>query len=110
MLNYKFYKKEHLRENFLINRLFKIKNKIVGNFFIIYFLKNNLDFNRIAISVSKKLGNSVERNYYRRIIREIYRKNKHLLNNNYDFLIILKNKPNNYKEATDEIISFFEKL
>jgi|YNPMSStandDraft_1061717.scaffolds.fasta_scaffold00050_37 ribonuclease P protein component len=110
MVNQRFYFKEHLRDNRIINKLIKTKNKFEGNFFLIYYLKNNLNFNQVAISVSKKIGNSVTRNYFKRIIREIYRKNKDLIREKYFFLFILKKIPANYKEAFDEIVEFFKKI
>lgn len=39
----------------------------------IYIVNNNLKFNRLGICVTKKNGNSVERNKLKRWIREAYR-------------------------------------
>ncbi|MCX8058825.1 MAG: ribonuclease P protein component [Spirochaetes bacterium] len=110
MLNFKFNKNEHLRDPILINKLIKNKIKFKGNFLHIYYNKNYELSSKMAVSVSKKHGNSVIRNYYKRIIKEVYRKNKYLLKNNYNFLFVLKNKPNNYKEIENEILQLFEKL
>ena len=41
-----------------------------------YAYGNNLDYNRIGISVSKKNGNSVVRHTFARKLREIFRLNK----------------------------------
>ena len=43
------------------------KNK----YFVIYNKDNNLKYDRFGISVTKKLGNAVFRNRYKRIIRSI---------------------------------------
>ena len=62
------------------------KNK----YFIIHSLKNNLPYDRFGISVSKKLGNSVFRNKYKRKIRAIIDNYKKVYVNNEDYIIILK--------------------
>ena len=41
-----------------------------------YVLKNDLEENRLGISVSKKVGNSVVRHRITRLIRECFRLNK----------------------------------
>ena len=41
-----------------------------------YILKNDLDRNRLGISASKKVGNSVVRHRIARLVRESYRRNE----------------------------------
>ena len=62
------------------------KNK----YFVIYNKDNNLKYDRFGISVTKKLGNAVFRNKYKRIIRSILDKYKKLYINNKDYIIILR--------------------
>ena len=40
---------------------------------IIYYKKNSLNLTRIGLSVPKKIGNSVMRNRYKRLVRELFR-------------------------------------
>ena len=58
--------------------------------FVIYSLDNDLPYNRYGISVSKKHGNAVFRNKYKRRIRAIIDNNKKDYNNNKDYIIILR--------------------
>jgi ribonuclease P protein component len=67
------------------------KNK----YFVVHQKDNNLKYDRFGISVSKKLGNAVFRNKYKRIIRSILDNYKKLYINNKDYIIILR------KEAID---------
>ena len=52
---------ERLRKNDDFKRVYR-KGRSCGNrFFVLYHLENGLGFNRLGISVSKKVGNSVVR-------------------------------------------------
>ena len=62
-----------------------------NNSYVIYYKDNELDSYRFGISVSKKLGNSVHRNKYKRQLRFIIDKYKKLYQNGTDYIIIIKN-------------------
>lgn len=62
------------------------KNK----YFVIHYKQNDLPYDKFGISVSKKLGNAVFRNKYKRIIRSIIDNYKKHYNNNEDYIIILR--------------------
>ena len=70
----------------IINKGKCIKNK----YFVIHNLPNNLKYDRFGISVSKKLGNAVFRNKYKRKLRSIIDNYKKLYINNKDYIIILR--------------------
>lgn len=57
---------------------------------VLYILRNRKKENRVGISVSKKVGNSVKRNRVKRLIRENYRLNKQLFKPGYDFIFIAR--------------------
>ena len=61
-----------------------------NNLYTIYIRKRELDRYRFGISVSKKLGNAVHRNLYKRQIRSIIDKYKKYYHNGYDYIIILR--------------------
>ena len=60
--------------------------------FFLYFLKNSRSSSRFAISVNRKIGNSVERNYIKRKMKEWFRLNRHLLADHHDLWISMKKK------------------
>lgn len=65
-------------------------------------------FPRIGITVTKKVHKlAVYRNKIKRLVREVYRKNKHLLNKNYDFVIIAKSDATELTYAQVEKELFF---
>lgn len=79
--------------------------------FILLYCLNQLNESRIGLTVSRKNGNAVTRNYIKRIIREYYRLNKHkYCFKNYDFVIIVRrtfNKKKYYliQNELDELFS-----
>jgi len=48
---------------------------------------------RLGVSIPKKFGNSVFRNYQKRIIREAFRTEKNNIGQNFDTVILLIKKP-----------------
>lgn len=77
--------------------------------FVLLSIPTVSDFSRIGITVSKKNGNAVKRNYIKRFLREFFRLNNYKFNN-YDFLIIVRktfNRKNSIliKNELDELFS-----
>ena len=57
---------------------------------VLYALGNGLRKNRIGISISKKIGNSIVRHRLTRIIREAYRLNEGLFTCGHDMVIVTR--------------------
>ena len=57
---------------------------------VLYILKNDTGTNRIGISVSKKVGNSVVRHRVARLIRECCRLNGNRLETGYDIVVVAR--------------------
>lgn len=58
---------------------------------VMYLIKKEEDGNRLGISVSKKIGNSVVRHRYTRILREIFRLNHDKILQGYDIILVVRN-------------------
>lgn len=82
----------------IINNGFCIKNR----YYVIHFKDNDLSYDRYGISVSKKLGNAVFRNKYKRKLRAIIDNYKKNYINCKDYIIILR------KEAIDKPYALLE--
>ena len=55
-----------------------------------YVKENGGEENRIGISVSKKVGNSVVRHHITRLIREIFRLNENMLDKGLDIVVVAR--------------------
>ncbi len=59
---------------------------------VLYAKKNDLDENRLGISVSKKVGNSVVRHHLARLIREAYRLHEEDFHIGWDLVVVVRQK------------------
>ena len=70
--------------------------------FVIVNIKKDSNFTKYGLTVSKKIGNAVKRNYLKRIFRSIIRKNWKTIKNSISFEIIPKKKILNHSFAEIE--------
>lgn len=67
---------ESLKKNEDFKKVYKKKRSLANKYFVMYVSENGLSINRLGISVSKKVGNSVVRHRIARLVRESYRLNE----------------------------------
>jgi ribonuclease P protein component len=66
----------------------------------LYVLKNGLPYHRFAVSVNGKIGNSVQRNYIKRRMKEMFRLHQNRLAGGFDLWASLK-RPFNRSNAAE---------
>ena len=84
-----------LKENSDFNRVYYRGKSSAKPQLVVYSLKNRLGVCRIGITTSKKIGNAVERNRSRRIIRAAFQsviKDYDLEGKGYDFVFVARTK------------------
>ena len=57
---------------------------------VVYVWKNGCSTNRIGISCSKKIGNSVVRHRFARLVREAYRLHEDVFNSGLDMVVVAR--------------------
>ena len=105
-------KKEIVKNNYEFDAIIKNGKYKKNNEFIIYYIDNNTEYSRFGISVGKKIGNAVTRNYYKRIIRNICDKNKNLYSNGKDYIIIVRKGLTilNFEKINNSFIDLIKKI
>lgn len=104
--------KDSVKKTKEFKEIYKEKKSFSDSFFVLYINKNlNNERNRLGISISKKVGNSVERHKIKRQLRDIFYRNNSNLKKVYDLVIVCKNNANgiSYKEMNDSFVNLCKK-
>ncbi|MCR4955841.1 MAG: ribonuclease P protein component [Lachnospiraceae bacterium] len=81
---------ESLRKNLEFKYVYSHGKSYANRYLVMYVMNNNSKKNRIGISVSKKVGNSVIRHHVKRLIKESYRLHEEMFNSSLDIVIIAR--------------------
>ena len=81
---------ESLKKNTDFKRAYSEGDIKANKYLIMYKIGNNLTINRLGISVSKKVGNSVVRHHMTRLVRESYRLHEKVFNSGLDIVVVVK--------------------
>ena len=79
---------ESLKKNCDFQKVYVSGSSRANRFLVMYVRKTDGEKNRLGISVSKKVGNSVVRHRLTRLVRESYRLNEEKFRKGYDFVVI----------------------
>ena len=82
---------ESLKKNSDFKNVYTRSKSYANRYLVMYVLENNMGKNRIGISVSKKVGNSVVRHRITRLVRESYRLHENIFNSSLDIVIVARN-------------------
>lgn len=97
---------QSLKKNRDFQNVYKKGTSFANSYLVMYILENGLQENRIGISVSKKVGNSVVRHHLTRLIRESYRLSEEHFRCGIDIVVIVRTsaKGRNYHEIESALI------
>lgn len=92
--------------------IYKKGRSYANKYLVMYVLENHREENRLGISVSKKVGNSVVRHRITRLIRESYRLHKEELKKGYDIVVIARTtaKDKTYQEIESALLHLTKQL
>ena len=94
-MDFSFTKEDRILKRNEFIQLSKFGRKLHQGSFIAIYVPGRFGRSRLGITVTKKVGGAVTRNRIKRLVREYFRLNKHLLSGEWDINIIAK------KEAAD---------
>lgn len=97
---------ESLKKNQDFQKVYRRGKSYANKYLVMYVLENQLGKNRLGISVSKKVGNSVVRHRLTRLIRESYRLNEIVFKQGLDIVVIARvtAKGKGYKEINSALL------
>ena len=72
----RFTRHERIRSRSEYQRIYERGSKLHGRLFTLFRLPNGLKSRRLGIAATRKLGDAVARNRAKRLIREVFRRNK----------------------------------
>lgn len=116
-VDFKYPEKEKLKSQKIIDSLFS-GGKSVSKYplrLVYTAIPNSDEKLKLGVSVSKKhFKHAIDRNYFKRVLRECYRLNKHLIHDNLDkphaIMIFYQTKERlTYKDINEKTIQLFEK-
>ncbi len=81
---------QSLKKNEEFQNVYKFGKSYGNKYLILYTIENSSDYNRLGISVSKKVGNSVVRHRLKRLIKESYRLREDMFNSGLDIVVIAR--------------------
>lgn len=102
---------ESLKKNYEFRIVYRKGKSLANKYLVVYKYRNRKQSNRVGISVSKKVGNSVVRSRVTRLIRESYRLNEEQINHEgWDLVIIARSAANGatYAEISSSLVSLLK--
>ena len=93
---------ESLKSNRDFKNVYRQRKSYANRYLVMYVSENGSDKNRLGISVSKKVGNSVVRHRVSRLIRESYRLHEDLFRSGYDLVVVARVNAKDAKYAEIE--------
>lgn len=107
-----------LKKNNEFRMVYRRGKSLANNLLVLYTYNNrnnknsdNKFYNKIGVSVSKKVGNSVVRSRSKRLIMESYRLNEASIKKGFDFIFIARNnmKDKSFHEVERAMMNLFKK-
>ncbi len=102
---------ESIRKNDDFRACYKLGKSYANKYLVVYVMSNDSDRNRIGISVSKKVGNSVVRHRIKRLVRESYRLHEHTFDSGSDIAVVGRRSANgaSYQEIERALLFLLKK-
>ncbi|HKP84492.1 MAG TPA: ribonuclease P protein component [Blastocatellia bacterium] len=107
----KFPKTDRILKRAAFKRVYEEGRKFHARCFTAFVLPGPGERPRIGITATRKIGNSVERNRARRMVREVFRKNKWLVPRGVDIVINVKRPlvEASYRDLEGDFITFLKR-
>lgn len=94
-----------LKKNYQFRVVYNRGKSVANKYLVLFVLKSKDDYNKLGVSISKKVGKSVARNRIRRLIKESYRALEKDVKTGYDMIVIARQPSNGapFKEISRSV-------
>jgi len=108
----RFPKSNRLLKRDEFRRVYDKGSKIQARYFTAFVLTNSQEQPSIGITVTRKIGKAVRRNRARRLVREVFRKNKLLVPQGVDMVINVKHPliDASYSDLEEDFTTFLKRI
>ncbi|RFT16813.1 MAG: Ribonuclease P protein component [Candidatus Saccharicenans subterraneus] len=103
---------ERIRRKKDFIELYRKGRRLRGRYFHLVFQPNGLEYSRMAVVVSRKIGKATVRNRLKRLVRELFRRNKNFLPGPLDLIFIAQGDAGerNREELAADFMAVLQKL
>lgn len=101
---------ERIKRRNDFKRVYEHGEKRVSSSFLLYLdVDSRRPYRRLGITVRKKIGNAVIRNRCKRIVREVFRRNKDVFPQGADVVVVIRQEMvgKRYGDVLEEMCSMF---
>ena len=81
---------ESMKKTNDFQNVYKNGKSYADKFIVVYVWKNDSSYNKVGISCSKKVGNSIVRHRFARLVRETYRLHEDIFNSSLDIVVVAR--------------------
>ena len=81
---------EGLKNSSDFSKVYKEGRSKANRYLVMYVRENGSEKNRLGVSISKKVGNSVYRHYFKRCVKESYRLHEKMFNSGLDIVVLAR--------------------
>ncbi len=108
----RFTRAERLLKRMEFRRVYDHGQRYHFPLFTVFAIENALDKSRLGITVTRRVGSAVKRNRCKRLLREVFRRNKWRLPFPADIVVNVKTSMGEatYAEVEAQFLRFIEKL
>jgi ribonuclease P protein component len=101
-----------LRKTEEFRKVFDVRQSAADGVLIVFTVPNELEHCRLGLSVSKKAGCAPVRNRWKRVLREVFRKNRNCVRTALDIVVVPQKgrKPPTEREAEHSFLKLIEKI
>jgi ribonuclease P protein component len=110
--NERFTKAERLRKRSEFRQVYEQGRRYHVSLFTVFVLQTAQDTNRLGVTVTKRIGRAVTRNRCKRLVREVFRRNKWRLPGGLDLVVNVKQSmvDSRYADVESDFLKFIQKL